>query len=113
MLDVKYVIDHLEEVITKLNRRNGDYSYLRELPELDKKRREFIRQSDKLKAERNAQSKEIGKLKAQHKDEEAKAALEKVSFDKEEIARLDKEISKVDGDIHERMLKTPDRKSVV
>ena len=52
MLDVKYVIDHLEEVITKLNRRNGDYSYLRELPELDKKRREFIRQSDKLKAER-------------------------------------------------------------
>ena len=44
---------------------------------------------------------------AQHKDEEAKAALEKVSFDKEEIARLDKEISKVDEDIHERMLKTP------
>ena len=107
MLDVKYVIDHLEEVITKLNRRNGDYFYLRELPELDKKRREFIRQSDKLKAERNAQSKEIGKLKAQHKDEEAKAALEKISFNKEEIARLDKEISKVDEDIHERMLKTP------
>lgn len=107
MLDVKYVIDHLDEVIERLNTRNGDYSYLRELPILDQKRREIIVRSEALKAERNAQSKEIGKLKAQHKDEEAQAALAKVSFDKEEIARLDVELGKIDEAIHEMMLKTP------
>ena len=104
MLDVKYVIDHLDEVIERLNTRTGDYSYLRELPSLDQKRREIIVRSEALKAERNAQSKEIGKLKAQHKDEEAKRALEKVSFDKEEIARLDVELSEIDNKIHEIML---------
>ncbi len=107
MLDVKYVIDHLDEVIERLNTRTGDYSYLRGLPSLDQKRREIIVRSEALKAERNAQSKEIGKLKAQHKDEEYKKALEKVSFDKEEIARLDVELSEIDNKIHEIMLKTP------
>lgn len=107
MLDVNFVIANLDEVIKKLNTRNGDYSYLRELPNLEAKRKECIMKGDALKAERNAQSKEIGKLKAQHKDEEAKAALAKVSFDKEEIDRLDKERTKVEEEIHEMMLKTP------
>ena len=34
MLDYKYVIDHLDEVITRLETRTGDYSYLKELPSL-------------------------------------------------------------------------------
>lgn len=107
MLDVKYVIDNLDEVIKRLETRTGDYSYLRELPTLDSKRREIILKVETLKAERNTQSKEIGKLKAQHKDEEAKAAMEKVSFDKEEIARLDVERANIDEEIHQIMLKTP------
>lgn len=107
MLDVKYVIDHLDEVIERLSTRTGDFSYLRELPVLDQKRRDIIVRSESLKAERNAQSKEIGKLKAQHKEEEAQKALEKVSFDKAEIARLDVELAEVDKEIHEIMLKTP------
>ena len=107
MLDYKYVIDHLDEVIERLNTRTGDYSYLRELPKLDERRRELIVKVESLKAERNAQSKEIGKLKAQHRDEEAKAAMEKVSFDKEEIARLDVERANIDEEIHQIMLKTP------
>ena len=107
MLDYKYVIDHLDEVIERLNTRTGDYSYLRELPKLDERRREIIVKVESLKAERNAQSKEIGKLKAQHRDEEAKAAMDKVSFDKEEIARLDVERANIDEEIHQIMLKTP------
>ena len=107
MLDYKYVIDHLDEVIERLNTRTGDYSYLRELPKLDERRREIIVKVESLKAERNAQSKEIGKLKAQHRDEEAKAAMEKVSFDKEEIARLDVERANIDEEIHQIMLKPP------
>lgn len=107
MLDVKYVIDNLEEVIERLSTRTGDYSYLRELPKLDSERKACIQKGEALKAERNAQSKEIGKLKAQHKDEEAKALMDKITFDKEEIARLDKEKEAIDEQIHEMMLKTP------
>ena len=88
MLDVKYVIDHLDEVIERLNTRNDDFSYLKALPELENKRKELILKTDTLKAERNAQSKNIGKLKAEHKDKEAQELLNKISFDKEEIARL-------------------------
>ena len=69
MLDVKYVIDHLDEVIERLTTRTGDYTYLKELPVLEEKRKELILKADKLKAERNSQSKEIGKLKAQKKEE--------------------------------------------
>ncbi len=107
MLDVKYVIDNLEEVIKRLSTRTGDFSYLRELPKLDAKRKECIIKGDALKAERNAKSKEIGKLKAQHKNEEADALLAKISFDKEEMARLDEEKAKIEDEIHEMMLKTP------
>lgn len=107
MLDANYVIGHLEEVIAKLQTRTGDYSYLRELPELDQKRRELIMRGDALKAERNAQSKEIGKLKAQHRDQEAQEALARVSFDKEEILKADKEREEIERQIHEIMLKTP------
>ena len=42
MLDVKYVIDNLEEVIERLSTRTGDYSYLRQLPALEEKRKELI-----------------------------------------------------------------------
>ena len=100
MLDVKYVIDNLEEVIERLSTRTGDYSYLRQLPALEEKRKELILKADRLKAERNSQSKEIGKLKAQKKEEEAKALMEKINFDKDEIARLDKERAGVEDEIH-------------
>lgn len=107
MLDVKYVIDNLEEVIAKLTNRTGDYTYLRELPKLDERRREIITKVEALKAERNTQSKMIGRLKAQHKDAEALQAVATANFDKEEIARLDIERGKVEEEIHQMMLKTP------
>ena len=59
MLDIKYVREHLEEVIERLNTRNGDYSYLREIPVLDEKRRALIKEGDELKA-----GETIGKLAA-------------------------------------------------
>ncbi len=107
MLDVKYVIENLDEVIERLSTRTGDFSYLRQLPELDKKRRDCIVKTEALKAERNAQSKNIGKLKAQHKDDEAAELMKKISFDKDEMVRLDQERAKIEDEIHEMMLKTP------
>lgn len=107
MLDVKYVIEHLDEVIERLSTRNDDFTYLRELPKLDEKRKELIIKADALKANRNTLSKQIGKLKAEHKDEEAKAMMDQITHDKEDIAKFDKEKAEIDEKIHQIMLKTP------
>ena len=107
MLDIKYVLENMDQVILKLQQRTGDYSYLRYLISLDSKRKECIIKADEIKNRRNVQSKEIGKLKAQKKEKEASELLSKLSFDKEEIERLDKQRVKCEEEIKEILLKTP------
>ena len=97
----------MDQVILKLQQRTGDYSYLRDLISLDSKRKECIIKADEIKNRRNVQSKEIGKLKAQKKEKEASELLSKLSFDKEEIERLDKQRVKCEEEIKEILLKTP------
>ena len=106
MLDIKYVIDHLDAVIENLNKRNGDYSYLRELPPLYKERIDLIQKGDELKNSRNTLSKKIGMLMAQGKDE-AETIKKQVSDSKDEIAKDDKRIEEIDKIIRETLLKTP------
>jgi len=107
MLDTKYVIDNLEEVIKKLNNRNGDYSFLRELPKLSEERSKTIQRTEDLKRMRNESSKKIGALMAQGKKEEAEKLKEEVTRSKDEIAAGDKRIEEIDFEIKEMMLKTP------
>lgn len=38
MLDLKYIVDNIDEVIERLNTRNGDFSYLNELVKLSNER---------------------------------------------------------------------------
>mgnify|MGYP002522036430 FL=1 len=107
MLDIKYILENMDDVIRRLNLRTGDYSYLRELTSLDKERKDNIIECDELKAQRNAQSKQIGALKAKGLNDEADKLLAQVSFDKEEINRLDIERAKIEEKIHEILLETP------
>lgn len=105
MLDVKYVIDNLDEVITRLNTRNGDYSYLKELPEMDAQRRDYIQKADQLKAMRNDQSKLVGQYKKDGKD--ATEIMSKITKAKDSIADYDVKITDLDAKIRDMMLKTP------
>lgn len=105
MLDIKFIREHLEEVIERLNTRNGDYSYLREIPNLDAKRKELIQKSDGLKAERNEKSKLVGQYKREGKD--ASQIMQAITDSKEEIAKLDKELAEIDEKIKQILLATP------
>lgn len=107
MLDIRYVIDNLEEVIERLNTRNGDYSYLRELPQLDKRRKEIIQENDELKAQRNQISKQIGVAKKEKNEALATELANKVTSNKERMAFLDAELETLDKQIREMLLKTP------
>src|SRR5574344_2560983 len=105
MLDIKCVRENLEEVIARLNTRNGDYSYLREIPELDEKRKTLIKKGDALKQMRNEQSKMVGQYKKEGKD--ASDIMKKITDCKGDIAALDAEIKNIDDKIHDIMMKTP------
>jgi len=105
MLDIKFVRENLEETIERLNTRNGDYSYLREIPELDLKRRELIKEGDALKAERNEKSKLIGQYKREKKD--CSELIATIGDAKTKIAAIDKKMKEIDEKIRDILLKTP------
>ena len=67
MIDIKLIREDVEEVIRKLNTRGGDFSYLREVLDLDVQRRKIISEVESLKHERNEVSKLIGQLKREKK----------------------------------------------
>lgn len=107
MLDKNYVIEHLDEVIERLNTRNGNYDYLRELPDLVSRRNAAIKESDDLKAMRNVASKQIGQLMAQKNIEEANKLKAQVSESKDKIAADEKLADELDEEIRQMLLKTP------
>lgn len=50
MLDLKFVVENIEEVIKKLETRQANFSYLRELVVLQDKRKQVILDVETLKA---------------------------------------------------------------
>lgn len=105
MLDIKYLREHLEEAYRRLSTRNGDFSYLKEIPELDEKRRQLIKEGDELKAKRNSSSKLIGQYKKENKD--ATSLMAEISAMKERISTIDTELETIDEKIKTILLKTP------
>lgn len=105
MLDIKFVRENLEEVITRLSTRNGDFNYLRETVLKDEKRRELITEVEKLKKLRNETSKEIGILKRNKQD--VTDVLRSVANIGDEITKFDLEIKKLDEEITYTLMSTP------
>ncbi|MCA1558652.1 MAG: serine--tRNA ligase, partial [Acidobacteria bacterium] len=60
MLDLNFVRDNLDKVRASLEARNYPTAALNDFEEADNERRRVISESDKLNAERNAASREIG-----------------------------------------------------
>ena len=101
MLDLKYVIENMEEVVKKLSTRNGDYSFVKALVDLAEKRRVIIMDVEAKKAYRNEASKKIGQLKREKKD--ASLVLAEVSDIGDAIKVLDEELRNVEAKIKETM----------
>ena len=97
MLDIKLIREDVEGVIAKLNTRGGNYSYLKEVIELDKERRELIFKGDEIKKERNQKSKQIGIKKS--KGEDIEGLLNEVSGYGNKISELDLQVKEIDHKI--------------
>ena len=105
MLDLKYIIENIDTVIEKLNTRGADFSYLKDLINMQEDRRNLIKQVEDLKARRNEYSKMIGQLKREKKD--ATDVLNKVEVIKHQIPELEISLRMIDDKIHDILIQLP------
>ena len=105
MIDIKLLRDDCEAVIEKLETRNADFSYLREIVQMDEVRRMMITEVEVLKRDRNEKSKLIGQLKRDKKD--ASEVMKSIGDIGSKIASLDEEITKLEERINYLLLITP------
>jgi seryl-tRNA synthetase len=91
MLDLNYVRENLENVRLCLQTRGVAPEVLDSFAEADSERRRVIAESDRLNAERNTASREIGALMKDGKRDEADARRKEVNELKERIADLDRQ----------------------
>ena len=105
MLDLKRVVENTEEIINALEKRGGEFSYLKEIPELDRQRKVLILEVETLKSKRNEFSKKIGEYKREKKDTtELMVEIDGIG-DKTKV--IDEKLRAIDSKIKEILLGTP------
>ncbi len=105
MLDIKYIRENIDSVVSRLNQRNGDFNYLYEIIEMDKNLRIIKTEVESLKAKRNATSKLIGQYKREKKD--ATELMSSIGSIGDEIKKLDNQKEELEGKILSYLVKTP------
>lgn len=105
MLDLKYVVENIDEVVKRLITRNGDFSYVYELVTLSNRRKEIIVSVEAKKALRNESSKKIGELKRQKLD--PTSLLEDIAHLGDDIKVLDEELNAIEEKINDILAVTP------
>ncbi|MFP7699753.1 serine--tRNA ligase [Candidatus Phytoplasma pyri] len=105
MLNLKFIIKNIEEVIKKLNTRTGDFSYLNKLLILNIKKKKIIVNIEKLRYQKNKISKEISILKQNRKniDNISKKSI----FLKNEIHILEDDFKKTNSEMLEILKNIP------
>ncbi|MDQ3819277.1 MAG: serine--tRNA ligase, partial [Acidobacteriota bacterium] len=83
MLDLNFVRDNLDKVRAALRARQYPTTALEDFAQADVERRRVIAESDKLNAERNTASREIGALMKDGKRDEAETRRREVGELKE------------------------------
>ncbi|MFX4056857.1 MAG: serine--tRNA ligase [Spiroplasma sp. hy2] len=107
MLDQKKIVENFNEIMKKLNRRHDDFSYLQDIKKLSVQRRKLIVKSEKLKEKRNLESKKVGILIAEKKDQEIQTIKELISTIKQEMEVIDEQLNKVEEKIKAILEVTP------
>ena len=105
MLDLKFVTENMDKVIENLSKRQGDFSYLKELEILQEDRKNIIVDVESKKALRNESSKKIGELKRNKQD--ATHILEQVKDLGDEIKTMDDKLKVIEEKIFDILAITP------
>ena len=108
MLDIKFLRENPDIVKQNIKNKFQDKKLplVDEVIELDKKRREIIKEVEALKADKNKLSKQIGMLMGQGKKEEAEEVKKQVADNTRE-KELSASLNEVDEEIKKRMMVIP------
>jgi seryl-tRNA synthetase len=107
MLDLNFVRENLEKVKEALINRNFPTASLDKFVELDETRRRVIGESDRINAERNSASKEIGALMQSGNKTEAEAKKAEVAGLKERQAALEHQRDEADAAMRDLLSHLP------
>ena len=99
MLDIKFVRENPDVIDAACASRQNAHWDREKFFELDAERRSVIAEVESLQAERNAISKQIGVFMREGKKDEAEAAKQLVSANKERIAELDQRRGSVEEEL--------------
>lgn len=108
MLDVRLIREKTEWVKEGLRKRHGgDESAVDRVVMLDGERRGILVEVEELKNRRNTSSKEIGGLMKAGKRDEAESLKEEVRVTNTRIGELEVEVSRLEEEIRDLMLRMP------
>lgn len=105
MLDIRYLRQHFDEIVEKLQHRGEDLSDLNRFKEVDQRRRELIALTEELKAKRNEVSKQISVLKRENKD--ATDVIKEMRQVSDQIKEYDAELNQVQEQLDQIMYSIP------
>ncbi|HLU36985.1 MAG TPA: serine--tRNA ligase [Thermomicrobiales bacterium] len=103
MLDIKVIRENPDEFSRRIATKGVDVPVDRIL-ELDERRRSMITEVERIKAERNAGSKLVGKTKDPEERQRLIAEMQGLG---DKIAELDAEVRKTDAELQDLMLNVP------
>ena len=104
MLDIRLIRENPDLVREALKKRQADTEIVDKILTLDENRREILGEVEKLKAERNAVSKEIGRMKDAESRQEKISAMRAVG---DQIKSLDDDLRDVDAELTSTMATLP------
>lgn len=107
MLDIKFVRENPDVVDKACESRQNAHWDREKFFELDEERRSVIAEVEKLQAERNSVSKQIGQLMREGKKDEAEAAKARVAANKDRIASLDDRRNEVETALFDLVSRIP------
>ncbi|AGA59672.1 seryl-tRNA synthetase [Thermobacillus composti KWC4] len=105
MLDVKLLRSDYDRVIRALEQRGMSTELIDGFPELDRRRRELLTESERLKNRRNTVSQEVAKIKREGGDAEALIVEMREVGDR--IKALDDEVRELEAKIERILLAVP------
>ncbi len=104
MLDIELIRNEPDKVREALRKRNDDPALVDAVLELDRRRRELLREVESLRAERNRVSRQIGRMKDAEARQARIAEMRQVGA---RISQLEKKLREVEAAFREKMLWLP------
>jgi seryl-tRNA synthetase len=104
MYDLNFFRNHLVQIRERLALRGYELD-IPAFQALDQRRRQFVTESEQIKAERNQQTAEIGKLRKAGEDTSERQA--RVRAMGERIAELDEQVRKLDTEFRDFLARVP------